>query len=55
MLDLGEETLDQTAGPIEKRAEADRIFAISLRWNVGSRALPVDERPDPVGIIGAVG
>ena len=36
------------------RAEADGIFAIALRRNVGPCALLVDERPDPVCIVAAV-
>ena len=54
MLDPVEEPLDQIAGPIKIRAEADGVFAISLRRNVGPSALLVIERPDPVGIIGPV-
>jgi hypothetical protein len=45
VFDLVEEPLDQIAGPIERRTEADRVFAISLRRNVGPSALPVNERP----------
>ncbi len=53
-LNLIEEPLHLIAGPIKVGTEADWVFAISLRWNVGPSALLVDERPDPIGVVGAI-
>jgi hypothetical protein len=36
------------------RAEADGVFAIALRRDVGPSALLVDQRPDSVCIVAAV-
>jgi hypothetical protein len=40
LLDLVEEPLDQVAGTVEIRAEADWVIAIALWWIVGPCALP---------------
>ena len=54
MLDLVEEPLDLVAGLVEVGTEADWVLAIALRREVGPRAPPVDERPDPVGVKAAI-
>jgi uncharacterized protein len=50
LLDLVEEPFDQVARAIKKRAEADRVFAIAFRRNVGPRALLAGKLPDPIRV-----
>jgi hypothetical protein len=54
LLDLIEESLDQVPRAIQIRAEADRVFAIALRWNIGPRALLAGKFPDPVCIVSTI-
>jgi hypothetical protein len=54
LLDLVEEPLHEVARTVEVGTEADRVFAILLRWNVGPSALLFDERPNPVGIVATI-
>ena len=54
LLDLVEEPFDQVARAIKKRAEADRVFAIAFRRNVGPRALLAGKFPDPIRIVSAI-
>jgi hypothetical protein len=54
LLDLVEEPLDQVARAVKVRTEADRVFAISFRRNVGPRALLPGKLPDPVGVVCAI-
>ena len=55
MLDLIEEPFDEIACSIEMRTEADRIFAIAFRRDIGPGA-PLDcEFSDPNGVVATVG
>src|SRR5260370_39538027 len=54
LLDLVEEPLDQITRSIQIRAEADRLFAIALRRDIGPCALLAGERPDPVCVISSI-
>src|SRR5215469_15222550 len=54
LLDLVEEPLDQVARAVQVRAEADRVLAIALRWDVGPRALLAGQSPDPVCVVSAI-
>jgi hypothetical protein len=54
MLDLVEESLNQVAGTIQVRAEADRLLAIASRRDIGPRALRGGIGPDPVSVIASV-
>jgi len=54
MLDVVEEPLNEVTSPVEAAAEADGILTILLRGNVGPRSLPVDQGPDPVGVVAAI-
>jgi hypothetical protein len=40
---------------VEPWREADRAFAVSLRWDVRPTALLRDHRAQPVGVVSAVG
>ena len=51
---LVEEPFDQVPCAIQIRAEADRVFAISLRWMFGPCALLADKLPDPVRAVAAI-
>jgi hypothetical protein len=55
LFDPVEESVDPVASAVEMRAEADRIAAIALRWDVGLRALLHGKLSDPVSVIAAVG
>ena len=55
VLDPVEEPLDQIAGTIEIRTEADRFVAIASWRDVGPCALLGREGSDPVRIIASVG
>src|SRR6516162_3584257 len=54
LLDLVEEPLDQVVRAVQIRAEADRVLAIALRWDVGPRALLAGQSPDPVCVVSAI-
>ena len=54
LFDSVEEPLDLVAGAIEVRAEADRIAAVALRWNVRPGTLLHCKLSDPVGVITTV-
>jgi hypothetical protein len=54
LLDLVEEPFDQVARAIQKRAEADRVFAIAFRRNIGPRALLAGKLPDPIRVVSAI-
>ena len=51
VLDLVEEPLDQIAGTIEIRAEADRLVAIAPWRDVGPCAFLGRKGSDPIGVI----
>lgn len=51
LLDLVEEPLDEITRAIQVRAKANWLLSIALRWNIGPRALLIDESPDPVCVI----
>ena len=55
MLDLVEEPLNAVACAVEVRAEADQLPTIAFRWDVGPRALFIDKRSDPAGILASIG
>ena len=54
LLDLVEEPFDQVARAVQVRAEADRVFAIALRRDVGPRALLARKLPDPVCVVSTI-
>jgi hypothetical protein len=54
LLDLIEEPFNEVAGAVEVRAEADRLFAVPLRWNIPPRAPLSNKRPDPVRVTATV-
>jgi hypothetical protein len=49
------QTLNQIAGTVEIRAEADRFAAIASWWDVGPNASLGGNGSDPVGVIATVG
>ena len=51
---LVEKPLDQVAGTVEIRAEADWAIAIALWWDVGPYASLGSKGSDPVGVISSV-
>jgi hypothetical protein len=54
LLDFVEEPFDQVARAIQKRAEADWVFAIAFRRNIGPRALLTGKLPDPIRVVSAI-
>jgi hypothetical protein len=54
LLDFVEEPFDQVARAIQKRAEADWVFAIAFRRNMRLRALLTGKLPDPIRVISAI-
>src|SRR5258708_17312062 len=54
LLDLVEEPLDEIARTIQIRAEADRVFAISLRRNVCPCPFLSGKLPDPIRVVPTV-
>ena len=54
LLDPVEKPLDQVSRPVEVRAEADRLLAISFWRDIRPRAFLAGELPDPVGVISAI-
>ena len=54
LLDLVEEPFDEIARTIQIRAEADRVFAISLRRNVRPCSLLAGKLPDPVRVVSTI-
>jgi hypothetical protein len=54
LLDLIEEPLNQVTRAKQVRAEADRIFAIALRSDIGRRAFLADKLPDLVCIVSTI-
>jgi len=55
LLDPVEETLDQVAGAVEIRAEANRTVAIAFRRDVGPCAFLHGKLSDPIGVVATVG
>jgi len=54
LFDFVEEALDEIAGSVEMRTEADWIVAIAFWWDVGLSAFLDGKLPDPVGVVAAV-
>jgi hypothetical protein len=54
LLDTIEEPLDQIAGAVQIRAEADRIVAIAFRWDVNPSAFLDRKLSDPVRVVAPV-
>src|SRR3954453_13645959 len=54
LFDLVEEAFDQVARPIQIRAEANRVFAISFRRNVCPCSLLAGKLPDPVCVVSTI-
>jgi hypothetical protein len=54
VFDLVEETFDPVTGAVERRAEANRIAAVALRWNVCPGAFRGNEFSNPVRIVAAI-
>jgi hypothetical protein len=54
VFDLIEEPLDQISRPIKMRAEAQRLYPISLRWNIRPSAVLANKVSDPVRIVSTI-
>jgi hypothetical protein len=55
LLDPVEEAIDEIAGSLEVRTEADRLVAIAFRRDVGPCSLVNGKFSDPVGVIATIG
>ena len=54
LLDHVKEVFDEIVRAIQVTAEANWLLSLALRRNIGSSALLIDERSDPVGVILAI-
>jgi hypothetical protein len=54
VFDLVEEPLDQISRPLKMRAEAQRLYPISLRWDICPSAVLANKISDPAGVVSTV-
>lgn len=54
IFELIEDALDQVALPVEPRRKADRVFLLSLGWDVGPTTLLRDQGAQPVCVVSAL-